>query len=457
MFWKRKKTENSIQIGTGVCLDDPTKIIPIKLPDSHRKRHTFVFGTTGVGKTRLAELMVEQDIRAGKNIVFLDPKGDQQIFTKIFDIAQQCGRTEEMQLVTPIYPEYSAVIDPLAYYFMPDELVGHLVAGIKDGKEPFYRNIAKEVASAIITGNILIARAEGRPSLQNIDSVRQAIRRSSMEEMRQALERISDPEAQSIAGVIQDILESPQGYYEKVSSTLRTSLNELSTGNIGKIIGKAESNKFIERMEQGKGVIMVVHTGSMITRDAGETLGRVILSMIQSFVGRVYLSNRQKVKNGLSIYIDEAQSLFYKGVEDLFAKSGSAGVMVHAFAQSVNQLYAALDENEAKAILDNTNTKIFMRCTDAETSEYVVQHFGTKKVLSTIYNPAQITTREVEEDVLRIQDILSLKAQDFYLMTFSGRHRGKVSTVKESDLTIQFPDAPSIIANSDKGGYHESK
>jgi type IV secretory pathway TraG/TraD family ATPase VirD4 len=131
--------------------------------------------------------------------------------------------------------------------------------------------------------------------------------------------------------------------------------------------------------------------------------------------------------------------------------------MVHAFAQSVNQLYAALDENEAKAILDNTNTKIFMRCTDAETSEYVVQHFGTKKVLSTIYNPAQITTREVEEDVLRVQDILSLKAQDFYLMTFSGRHRGKVSTVKESDLTIQFPDAPSIVGSSDKGGRHESK
>ena len=446
MFWNRKKTsEPQTLIGTGVCLDDPAKVIPLRLSDSHRKRHTFVFGTTGVGKTRLAELMIEQDIRAGKNIVFLDPKGDQQIFTKIFDVARQCGRESEMQLVTPIYPEYSAVIDPLAYYFMPDELVGHLVAGIKDGKEPFYRNIAKEVASAVITGNILLARAEGRTPLQNIDSVRQAIRRSAMEDMQQALDRISDPEAQSVAGMIRDILESPQGYYEKVSSTLRTSLNELSSGNIGQIIGKAESNQFIERMEQGKGVILVVHTGSMITREAGETLGRVVLSMIQSFVGRVYLSGRQQIDRGLSIYIDEAQSLFYKGVEDLFSKSGSAGVMVQAFAQSVNQLYSALGENEAKSILDNTNTKIFMRCTDAETSDYVVQHFGTKKVLSTIYNPAQITTREVEEDVLRVQHVLSLQPQDFYMMTYAGRHRGRTSTVKDSKLTIQFPDAPAIV------------
>jgi len=457
VFWNRKKTpEPSTLIGTGVCLDNPAKIIPIKLSDSHRKRHTFVFGTTGVGKTRLAELMIEQDIRAGKNIVFLDPKGDQQIFTKIFDVARQCGREEEMQLVTPIYPEYSAVIDPLAYYFMPDELVGHLIAGIKDDGDQFFRSVAKEVASAVVAGNILLARAEGRPPLQNIDSVRQAIRRSAMEEMQQALDRLSDPEAQSVAGMIHDILIADGGYYEKVSASLRTALNELSSGNIGQIIGKAESNQFIERMEQGKGVILVVHTGSMITRNAGVTLGRVILSMIQSFVGRVYLSGRQQIDCGLSIYIDEAQSLFYKGVEDLFAKSGSAGVMIQAFAQSVNQIYSALeDKHAAKAILDNTNTKIFMRCTDAETSDYVVRHFGTKKVLSTIYNPAQITTREVEEDVLRVQDILSLQAQDFYMMTFAGRHRGRTSTIKDSKLTIQFPDAPAIVrADREQGERH---
>jgi len=54
-------------------------------------RHTFVFGTTGVGKTRLAEYMVEQDIRKGYSVAFFDPKGDQDIFAKIVDVAEQCG------------------------------------------------------------------------------------------------------------------------------------------------------------------------------------------------------------------------------------------------------------------------------------------------------------------------------------------------------------------------------
>jgi type IV secretory pathway TraG/TraD family ATPase VirD4 len=183
----------------------------------------------------------------------------------------------------------------------------------------------------------------------------------------------------------------------------------------------------------------------MITREAGATLGKVLLSMIQSFVGRVYLSGKQRVAPGLSIYIDEAQSLFYQGVEDLFAKAGSADVMVHAFAQSVNQLYAAVGEDFAKSILDNTNTKIFMRCSDPETSEYVVQHFGTRKILNSIYNPAQITTREIEEDVLKTQDILSLQPREFYMMTYSGRYRGKTATVDDPKLRIRFPDAPTAI------------
>jgi type IV secretory pathway TraG/TraD family ATPase VirD4 len=168
--------------------------------------------------------------------------------------------------------------------------------------------------------------------------------------------------------------------------------------------------------------------------------------MIQSFIGRVYLSDRQKVSPPLSIYIDEAQSLFYQGIEDLFAKAGSADVMVHAFAQSVNQIYAAIGEEYGKSILDNTNTKIFMRCSDAETSEYVVRHFGVRNVLTGIFGSNQVTTREVEQDILKVQDILGLQPREFYMLTYSGRYKGVTLDAKDPKLKIVFPSAPSSIS-----------
>jgi conjugal transfer pilus assembly protein TraD len=436
----------STDLGIGFDLNDRTRIVDIGIPDCHRMRHTFCFGTTGVGKTRLAEYMVEQDIRKGYSVAFFDPKGDQEIFAKIVDVAEQCGRLNELMLVTPIYPEYSAIIDPMAYYFMVDELVGHVVSGIKGGKEPFFRNIAKDITLAVILSIRLIARAKNEKPVLNFNELRQGIRRSSLTGYRDKLLSIATAEAVEVAGMIQDVLESPQEYYAKVSSSLRTALVELSSGNIGQVIGKADENRFIKRLENGERVIFAIHSGALITREAAATLCKVIISMIQSFIGRTYLSNRRVVKPPLSIYIDEAQSLLYQGIEELFAKAGSAEVMVNAFAQSVNQLYAAVGEEFARSILDNTNTKIFMRCPDAETAAYATEHFGVHKVLAPIMQPAgTITAREIEEDVLRVSDVLDLGQQEFFLMTYSGRYRGRVRDVNPSRLKIEFPAAPAGV------------
>lgn len=51
-----------------------TKMVKIK--DEDRRRHIFMIGKTGVGKTTLFENMIKQDILAGKGVCFIDPLGD---------------------------------------------------------------------------------------------------------------------------------------------------------------------------------------------------------------------------------------------------------------------------------------------------------------------------------------------------------------------------------------------
>ena len=89
------------EIGTGVNMDQPTKIVPLSIPDTYRKRHMFVFGTTGVGKTRLCENLIEQDIKKGYSVVYFDPKGDQQIFTKIYDVVRKAKRLDDLMRSHP--------------------------------------------------------------------------------------------------------------------------------------------------------------------------------------------------------------------------------------------------------------------------------------------------------------------------------------------------------------------
>ena len=92
----KKKKETGLHIGKGYALDDYTKqnFLDIFQKDANRRGHTMVFGTTRVGKTRLVENGLIQDIRSGKNVVIIDPKIDIELFSRVFEIASSCGREQ---------------------------------------------------------------------------------------------------------------------------------------------------------------------------------------------------------------------------------------------------------------------------------------------------------------------------------------------------------------------------
>jgi len=49
---------------------------PVYLGNDDRRRHTYVIGKTGTGKSQLLEEMIMQDIEAGKGVAVIDPHGD---------------------------------------------------------------------------------------------------------------------------------------------------------------------------------------------------------------------------------------------------------------------------------------------------------------------------------------------------------------------------------------------
>ena len=48
----------------------------VQLKDDDRRRHMYMIGKTGVGKTTVFLNMIEQDIKAGKGVCYIDPNGD---------------------------------------------------------------------------------------------------------------------------------------------------------------------------------------------------------------------------------------------------------------------------------------------------------------------------------------------------------------------------------------------
>jgi hypothetical protein len=81
-----------------------------------RVGHTLVLGTTRVGKTRLAELLITQDIRRGEVVIVFDPKGDVDLLRRIYAEAERAGRADEFFMFHLGHPEISARYNPVGSF-----------------------------------------------------------------------------------------------------------------------------------------------------------------------------------------------------------------------------------------------------------------------------------------------------------------------------------------------------
>lgn len=78
-----------------------------------RVGHVVVLGTTRVGKTRLAELLITQDIARGDVVIVFDPKGDADLMKRMYIEARRAGRLDEFYVFHLGRPDISARYNPI--------------------------------------------------------------------------------------------------------------------------------------------------------------------------------------------------------------------------------------------------------------------------------------------------------------------------------------------------------
>ncbi len=433
----RIKRGDQTIIGRGVALSNLQKEILITIPDNNRNGHFGCFGTTRTGKTKLTEYIIEQDIKKGYNVVVIDPKGDIELLSRVVQAAAEAGRLEEILFLSPIYPEYSIMLDPLAYYYMEDELVDHVISGIK-AKEDYFIAIAYEVTQAVIAGLSLLAKQKGERLNINFHEIKARSDWHNLKKFKETLENL--PGSDDVVSGLDQILNSPPDFFSKVSSSLRTTLSALTSGTTGKIIGKTFVNEFVKRFEEGKGVILICNTGSMLARRTAHIIGRVLVSMIQSMIGRFYASGR-KLHPPLCLHIDEGHNILYKGIEELFSKGGAANVYVHFYTQSIAQIEEEVGRESAKSILDNINTWVYMLVNHPDTAKFIEEASPKiKKFQPVLSFGGGITVKEVEESQILATNVLQLPKRHFYMRSYGRFYRGVTEDVSRPYVKLRFPN-----------------
>lgn len=144
----------------GIVLDEEAVWMAI----AERVGHMGVYGTTRVGKTRLAEVIITQDIRRGDVVIVFDPKGDVALLKRVYAEAKRAGRPFYMFHLG--YPEVSARYSPVGSLGRITEVATRIAGQLpSEGQSAAFREFVWRFVNVI--AGALSALGE-RPSYEQI-------------------------------------------------------------------------------------------------------------------------------------------------------------------------------------------------------------------------------------------------------------------------------------------------
>ncbi len=114
-----------------------------------RVGHMLVIGTTRVGKTRLAELLITQDIRrrnaAGDHevVIVFDPKGDADLLRRMYAEAHRAGRQDNFWVFHLGWPDISARYNAVGRFSRISEVASRVAGQLSgEGNSAAFREFA---------------------------------------------------------------------------------------------------------------------------------------------------------------------------------------------------------------------------------------------------------------------------------------------------------------------------
>ncbi|MFJ2454023.1 type IV conjugative transfer system coupling protein TraD [Pseudomonas protegens] len=152
----------------------------VSLPLGERVGHSLVLGTTRVGKTRLAELFITQDIRRthirrqrARNeqpdhevVIVFDPKGDADLLKRMYVEAKRAGRLDEFYVFHLGWPDISARYNAVGRFGRISEVATRIAGQLSgEGNSAAFREFAWRFVNIISQSLVALGR---RPDYEQI-------------------------------------------------------------------------------------------------------------------------------------------------------------------------------------------------------------------------------------------------------------------------------------------------
>ncbi|MBT7703535.1 type IV secretory system conjugative DNA transfer family protein, partial [Candidatus Peregrinibacteria bacterium] len=327
--------------------------------DPDRRRHMYIIGKTGMGKTTLLENMIFSDIQSGKGIGVVDPHGD--LAEKILDFIPP-SRTNDVIIFDPADREHPVSFNMLE---SPDPAFNTIIcSGLVGIFKKIYAESWGPRLEHILRNTILSL-------LSYPDTTMLGITRILQDESfrRRVIKKIEDP-------VVRGFWD---GEFNKMSDKFKSEaispiLNKvgqfLSSPIIRNIVGQPKSSIDLRfAMDKGKIVIVNLSKGK-IGEDNSSLLGAMMITKFQlDAMSRA--DQPEDERKDFYLYVDEFQNF----ATESFATILSEARKYRLNLTMANQYIAQMPEEVRDAVFGNVGSLMSFQV-GFDDAEYLSQQFA---------------------------------------------------------------------------------
>lgn len=382
-------------------LEEKKFIFGIKRKD--RKRHMYIVGKSGVGKTKFLELLIRQDIVYGYGLCVIDPHGD--LIETILNFIPK-NRIEDTIVIDPSDIDYPVSFNPLQN--VSDDLKHQVTQSLIEVMEkqfganwtPRLEHVFRFTSLALL--DYPNATMRGMIEILTDRNYRQKV-----------VDYIKDDMVKRFWAV--EFADWSEKFDTEAIIPLVNKLGQfLSNPLLRNIFGQKDNKIDIGYAMNNKKILLISLSKGKLGEENSSFFGSMFITKIyQGGMARATIDESKRVD--FYLYADEFQNLVTTTFENLFSEARKYGVNMIVAHQYLSQLLPEV----LATVLGNSGTIVIFRIggTDAEKLE------------------AEMVP------IFKAQDMINLGMQEFYIkMTIDGESFDPFSA---KTLSVIEPDHPS--------------
>jgi len=334
-----------------------------------RRRHTYLIGKTGMGKTTMMENMIMDDIRAGRGVGLIDPHG--QFAEKILDFIPS-ERIDDVIYFNPADMDHPIGFNPL------EGVEGGFRHLIASGMMGVFKKIWVDAWSArmeYILNNTLLALLEF-PNSTLLDVMKMLTDKEYRVKITTALE---DPVVKNFW--VNEFGKYTDKYASEAVAAIQNKVGQfIANPLIRNIIGQSKSSINIREVIDNNKIFIANLSHGRIGEDNSSLLGAMLITKLQqAAMSRIDITEFER--KDFFLYIDEFQNFS----TDSFAVILSEARKYRLSLILAHQYIEQLSDVVRPAVIGNIGTFIAFRI-GAEDADFLEKEFSPEFMAGDLVN-----------------------------------------------------------------------